>query len=122
MTSDEQKVFQIIINCEISLYTQTYTLNRAVVSAGDIAKILSWTKYRVRKAIKNLVHDGLIKRDSVGCPAVESVGEYRELIFEARPPMNGYSITKRGFESTEWKETYNEWEESMKEWANGGGE
>lgn len=116
--NDENIVFNCIANCEVSSYSIPYTPDRVVVSTGEIAKMVSWSKYRVRKAIKGLVEKGLIERASCGCPAVESYGEYRELVCDAMPPKNGYAITKVGFKCDDWKDIYSEWKKSMKEWAN----
>lgn len=118
MTSDEVVVFHTIGDCELSCYTSLYADEKAVVSADEIAKMHSWTLYRTRKAIKKLVECGLIARTSIGRPAVVSCGEYRELIYEAMPPKNGYAITKKGFESEAWKNQYDMWCRSMAEWAN----
>ena len=119
MTSDEKTVFQCIGNCEVSTYTTLYSPERCVVSTGNIASLLLWTKYRVRKAVKSLVDKGLLERASCGHPAVESDGEYRELVCESAPPTNGYAITDKGFKSEEWKALYDAWNRSMEEWANG---
>lgn len=119
MSDDEKTVFRCMGNCEISTYITLYAPQKCVVSTGNIASLLRWTKYRVRKAIKGLVEIGLIERASCGNPAVESFGEYRELIYESAPPTNGYAITKKGFESEEWKVLHDEWNRSMEEWANG---
>ena len=116
--SDEKVVFHCIANCEISTYTTMYPPERVVVSTGDIAKMCLWSKYRTRKAINGLVEKGLIERASCGCPVVVSYGECPELICEAKPPMNGYAITKQGFKSKEWKDIYDMWCRSMEEWAN----
>ena len=120
MTSDEVAVFYTIGSCELSCYTSLYADEKAVVSTGEIANMLLWTKCRTRKAIKKLVERGMIERTSIGRPAIESCGEYRELVFDAMPPKNGYAITKKGFESEEWKNQYDMWCRSMAEWANGG--
>ena len=119
MKIDEIAVFQCIANCEVSSYTCLYGPQKVVVSTGEIAKMCLWTKYRARKAIKGLVEQGLIERASCGNPAVESVGEYRELVYEAAPPKNGYAISKKGVESEDWKNIYDMWSRSMEEWANG---
>lgn len=116
--NDENIVFNCIANCEVSSYSIPYPPDRVVVSTGEIAKMVSWSKYRVRKAIKGLVEKGLIERASCGCPAVESCGEYRELVYDAMPPKNGYAITAAGFKSQDWKDVYSMWEKSMEEWAN----
>lgn len=119
MTSDEVAVFYTIGSCELSCYTSTYAPKYAVVSTGEVAKMHLWTRYRTRKAIKKLVERGMIERTSIGRPAIESVGEYCELVCEAMPPKNGYAITKKGFESEAWKSQYDMWCRSMEEWANG---
>ncbi len=98
-----------------------YPPERVVVSTGEIAKILTWTKYRVRKAVKQLVEKSYIERASCGNPAVESIGEYSELVYDAMPPKNGFAITENGFKSKEWEKVYNEWSKSMEDWANNSG-
>ena len=111
-------VFLVFCQAEIGSYMTTYAPERAVVSAKETAKILKWTEYRTRKAIKELVSRGWIERASIGCPAVVSYGEYTELVCEAMPPKNGYAITKAGFQTDLWKTAYAEWCKSMEEWAN----
>lgn len=119
MTNDEKQVFRCIGHCEISTYTTAYPPERCVVSVRNIASLLKWTQYRVRKAVKDLVGMGLIERASCGNPAVESFGEYRELVYEPAPPTNGYAITSEGFKCEEWQALYAEWNRSMEEWADG---
>lgn len=116
--SDEKAVFHCIANCELSSYSTMYPPERVVVSTGDIAKMVLWSKYRTRKAIHSLVDKGLIERASCGNPAIESCGEYRELVCESAPPTNGYALTKQGFQSEEWKDIYDIWCRSLEEWAN----
>ena len=120
MTHDEDRVFNIIGSCETSTYECMYAPDRAVVSTREIAKITGWTMCRTRKALHGLVSQELIERASQGQPAVESCGEYRELVCEAAPPKNGYAISKKGFESAIWKKICARWERSMAEYANGG--
>lgn len=122
MTTEEakEKIFNVIIGCEISLYTCLYAPDKAVITITNIVNLIEGlTKYRARKALKSLIADGLVEYTSQGCPAVESIGEYRELIEEARPPINGYTLTKTGFQSEQFKRAYNDWKKSMAEWANG---
>lgn len=118
MNDDEIAVFHCLASCEISTYTTLYGPKKVVVSTGNIAQQLSWSKYRTRKAIHTLVDKGLIERASCGNPAVEGGYEYRELIYEAAPPTNGYAITDKGFQTTEWKKAYDDWCKSMDEWVN----
>lgn len=119
MNGDERSVFDCIGHCEVSTYTTPYPPQRCVVSVANIASLLLWTKYRVRKAIKGLVKAGFIERASCGNPSVVSYGEYAELVYEASPPTNGYAITDKGFKSEEWQGLYDAWNRSMEEWANG---
>lgn len=118
MKSDEIAVFQTIANCETSSHCTSYGPERVVVSTKNIAKMHLWSVYRTRKAIKGLVEMGLIERASCGNPAVISYGECPELVYDAAPPTNGYAITKKGFESEEWKSIYDMWCRSIEEWAN----
>lgn len=112
-------VFNVFASAEIGSYMTLYGPERAVVSAKEAAKILKWTEYRTRKAIRELVRRGWIERATCGRPAVESFGEYRELVCEAMPPLNGYAITPEGFMTDHWLLAYDEWCRSMEEWANG---
>lgn len=119
-STDARTAFASIAGAEIGSYMTMHGPSRAVISCKSIAECNKWTLYRARKAVRELVADGLVERASCGCPAVESCGEYRELDFEAAPPLNGFALTKKGFESEMWKEIYKDWEKSMAEWAEGG--
>lgn len=120
----KDRIFHHIIWCEISNYTSLYAPGKAVVSISNLLYLLgNVTKYSARQALKRLIADGLIEYTSQGCPAVMSYGEVPELVEDAAPPINGYALTKKGFETPEWKNAYKEWCKSMEEWANmGGGE
>lgn len=115
----KDKVLNCIIGCEISLYTTLYGPDKAVVPISNVAALTGLTKYGARKAIKELIKDGMIYYTSQGCPAIVSCGEYRELVCEAGAPINGYALTKDAFKSSAWHEAYDEWCKSMEEWANG---
>lgn len=121
MTDDAREVLKCIMNCEISLYMACYAPNKAVVPISNITSLLKWTKYRARKALKELRESEMIEYTSQGCPEIVSyrAEAYPELIDEARPPINGYALAKKAFESDLWKELHSEWEKSMEEWANG---
>lgn len=122
MTDSEakEKIFSLIINAQISTYEYTYAPDEAVIPISDIIRnIDGLTKYRARKAIKLLIADGIVCYKSQGCPAIESCGEYRELIAEARPPINGYCLTKKGYNSPEYRQAYKAWCKALEEYANG---
>lgn len=116
----KDRIFNILINCQISTYTSPYAPNEAVIPISNILSLLGdGTKYSVRKCLKSLMQDGVICYKSMGCPAVVSYGEIPELVYDAAPPINGYTLTKKGYQTPEWKNAYKEWEKSMEEWANG---
>lgn len=119
MTETAERILGCIVGCELSLYTVLYGPDRAVVSISNICSLLGLTKYKARKALKELIADGLIEYTSQGNPAVVSCGEYRELVYEAMPPTNGYALTEKGFRSDAYKEQYEAWKKSMAEWAEG---
>ena len=118
MTADANEIFNCIISCEISTYMHIHGPDKAVVPISNIASLLKWTKYRIRKALKELRELELIEYTSQGCPALVSYGEYTELICEAQPPINGYALTKQGFETEIYKKRYSEWEKGLAKWAN----
>ena len=66
------------------------------------------TKYRAKIALHELISKEMIQYESQGRPAIVSFGEYSELIDDARPPVNGYSLTKQAFRSEIWKKAYRE--------------
>ena len=100
----KKRILVHIIQAELATYESCYAPDGAVI---PISWLLEWepevTKYRMRKALKELIADGLIEYTSQGRPAIESCGEYIELVCDAAPPINGYALTKAGFESDEWK-------------------
>lgn len=123
MTTEEAKVkiFDCLISCEISLYTCLYAPDNAVVPISDIIHLINGlTKYRARKALKELINDGFIYYTSQGCPAIVSYGEYTELIYDARPPINGYALTEKGVKTDIFKQRLKEYNKSLEEWANAG--
>lgn len=116
----KNRIFNILISCEISTYTSFHAPERAVVSISNILDLLGdVTKYGARMALKRLMADSLVEYTSQGCPAVLSYGEVPELIADAAPPINGYALTQKGFDTPEWKQAYKDWCKSMEDWANG---
>lgn len=118
MNCDELKVFRCLANAEISTYMSMYSPSRAVISSKNIAESCGLSVYKTRKIIKSLVDKELVERASCGRPAVVSYGEVAELECEAMPPLNGFALTQKAFETEEWKEMYENWEKSLAEWAN----
>lgn len=120
MNEFEESVLNTIISCEISLYTCCYAPDKAVVRIGNLAELLKCSRYKVRKALKGLMEIGYIEYTSQGMPAIESNTENGyELVSEALPPINGYALTKLGYETFQFKEAQERFNKSMEEWANG---
>ena len=112
----KQKVFNSIIQAELATYMTCYGPDKAVISISNLMLFQpEITKYAMRKVLKELIADGVVEYTSQGCPAIESIGEYTELICDAAPPVNGYALTKAGFESDEWKTAYDAWCKALKE-------
>lgn len=118
MTEYAIEVFSCIISCEISTYEYLYGPDKAVVPISDLVAMLKITKYRARKALKELRELGLIEYTSQGRPSIVSYGEVTELVCEALPPINGYALTEKGFETELYKQKYAKWQKDLEEWAN----
>jgi len=116
----KNRILTHIIQAELDIYESCYAPDRAVI---PISWLLEWesevTKYRMRKALKELIADGLIEYTSQGHPAIESYGEYTELVCDASPPINGYALTKAGFESDEWKVASEQRDRAYQRWCEG---
>ncbi len=115
----KERVLQSIIHAEIGSYMATYAPSPAVLPISNIMSLTGLTKYGARKALRELQRDGVIYYTSQGCPAIISYGECPELVYEARPPINGYALTKEGFHTPQWIDAYEDWNRSLAEWANG---
>lgn len=71
-----------------------------VVSVRNLADICNLTVYRTRKAIYQLRNLGLVRRTTCGCPAVVYESESGlDMWCEARPPLNGFGLTAKGYDS-----------------------
>ena len=73
--------------------------------------------YKIRKCLKQLEADGMIKRKSEGCPAFYSYEG--ECIDEGHPPRNGWCLTSAGRDTDEYKYYFAEYMESLRKWAEG---
>lgn len=119
MNQDEMKVLETIISCEISTYECWYAPRQAVVPTSNIAYLLGWSKYKVRKCLNALKAIGYIEYMSQGRPAIESNTENGyELICEPMPPINGYGLSKLGFESIYYKQAIGKWNKEITELTN----
>lgn len=116
--TNKERVFEFICQAEIGTYMKMYYPSiHAVISSRNISEVLKISAYQTRKALNELKSEGLVKASCMGRPAIESCGEYNELVCEAMPPLRGYSLTAKGFESEKYKQLFKEWEESLKKWG-----
>lgn len=71
-----------------------------VVSTQNLAEFCGLTKYRARKAIRQLRDLGFVWRTTYGCPAVVYESESGlDTWCDARPPLNGFGLTAKGYNS-----------------------
>ena len=116
----KEKVLNNIISAEIGTYTTMYAPDKAVLSISNIMSLTGLTKYGARKAIKELIKDGMIYYTSQGCPELTDLdGKPLEPFYTPRPPINGYALTEKGHKSQAWQDACDEWCKSMEEGANG---
>lgn len=105
-----------VVFCKICVCEQHWDAVN-VYPVRILSEMTGLTKYAVRKAITELREAGLVQRTCVGRPAVEAGYEYKELAFEAMPPLHGFGLTKLATETKIFKEAERENEKALKEWA-----
>lgn len=110
--SDREKVLRIISRIVVDYY-DVY-----VISTKRIATIAKLSKYKTFKVLHELRDEGLVERASQ-CPAQVSYGDVVELIGEAMPPINGWTITDKGRETSIYKVTEDEYKREMMKLAMG---
>lgn len=110
--ADREKVFRAM--CKMS---HNFYLDSSVYTSREIAGIVEMPRCTVLKTLHELRNDGLVERASEGCPARVSYGEVVELICDAAPPINGWSLTEKARETAIYKEEAELFDKSMEEWA-----
>lgn len=95
---ETQRIFAYMCSRE----TDYQALN--VIPTRHIAEVLGYSKYRVRKTISILRELGLVERTTHGIPGYETYTENGLVdCDEAHPPINGFGLTKKGYESATYK-------------------
>jgi hypothetical protein len=83
-----------------------------------LIQVLGYTKYRISKELTFLKKLGLIERTTCGFPAYEIYTENGLTDWdEAHPPLNGFGLTEKGFESATYKRADKLLDEEMERWA-----
>lgn len=100
----KKQILSYLLQAELDTWDSVsgYPADNAVIPISQLLECEpKITKYRIRKALRELIADGLIIYTSIECPAmeIEEYGEftgYREVFCEAKPPVNGYVLTNAG--------------------------
>lgn len=72
-----------------------------------ISQQLGYTKYRIRKELDILKEFELVKRTTYGFPAYEVYTENGLTDWdESHPPINGFGLTQKGYETNTYKKAY----------------
>lgn len=87
------------------------------VSSRLVKERIGCSLYAARKATARLRDMGLLKRGSLGIPAFEGSGEYKDDWYDAPPPVNGYLLTEKGRSSSEMRIAETVVERRFAEWA-----
>lgn len=104
-------------------YATDYHEATNVTPTRLMVQVLGYTRYRISKELAILKKLGLVERTTCGFPAYEVYTENGLTDWdEAHPPLNGFGLTKKGFESATYKkadvilnEDYRRWAEMSEE-------
>ena len=88
-----------------------------VNSVNTISHFTGLSKYMVRKVIKILCGFGLVQKTTCGFPGYEWNTENGIDYEEPHPPVNGFGLSKKGFESATYKKADELNEAEYKRWA-----
>lgn len=92
------------IFAQLCSYATDYHEAANTVPTRLLNQVLCLTKYRIRKELAILKKLGLVERTTCGFPAYEIYTENGLIdCDEAHPPLNGFGLTKKGFESATYK-------------------
>lgn len=120
LTTTANIILNTIISCQIACYEAPDAPCDAVVSMSNLRSLKpEMTKWDIKRAVNELRQAELIELKWQARPAVMSSGyeSMPELLCEALPPLKGYGLAKKGFESKNYRRAYKDWEETLKKWA-----
>lgn len=111
-SADKNAVFKAL--CD---YTQNW-YGIDIITSAELEMRTGLSRYKIIQALHLLREDGLVSRGSRGCPAQYSYGEITEMICDAAPPVNGWKLTKKGYDTDVYKAAKKEFLKGLEEWAN----
>ncbi len=94
MTQAKDRIFNSIINRELSTYGQAYAPLVTEVSISDMVKLTGLSLFMTRNAVMELTEEGYIKYFT-----------------------EGYTLTKRGYDSESFWKAKTRRNQKTKEWA-----
>lgn len=93
-----------MIFARLCWYATDYHEASNVTPTRILVQVLGYTKYRISKELSILKKLGLVERTTCGFPAYEIYTENGLTDFdESHPPINGFGLTTKGFESATYK-------------------
>lgn len=96
------------IFAELCFYVTDCDEAANVTPTRILIQALGYTKYRISKELSILKKLGLVERTTCGFPACEIYTENGLIdCDESYPPINGFGLTTKGFESTTYKKAIN---------------
>ena len=106
------------IFAKLCFYATDFHEASNVTPTRILVQALGYTKYRISKELSILKKLGLVERTTCGFPAYEIYTENGLTDWdEAHPPLNGFGLTKKGFESATYKKANELIELEYKRWA-----
>ena len=102
---ESQRIFAVLCNCatdyhEASNVSPVRLIREFIRNAFDA----EYSDYMIRKHIAVLREIGLVERTTCGFPAWETSTESGTDGDVSHPPINGFGLTKKGFESHTYKQ------------------
>lgn len=107
-----------MIFARLCWYATDYHEASNVTPTRILIQALGYTKYRISKELSILKKLGLVERTTCGFSAYEIYTENGLTDFdEAHPPLNGFGLTEKGFESATYKKANKILDEEYRRWA-----
>lgn len=94
---EKDAVLNALCRCSHNLYGVD------VFTSKQLAERTGLDRCKVVQVLHYWRDEGIVERASMGCPAQFTGGEYDEMICDAAPPINGWSLTEKGRETDAYK-------------------
>ncbi len=99
-------------------YATDYHEAANVTPVRILMQALRYTRYRICKELSILKALGLVERTTCGFPAYEVYTENGLIDYdESHPPLNGFGLSKKGYESATYKKAQDILDAEYRRWA-----